>query len=79
MKFCITTPIPFHGFPNTRPVMRIKQKKFEKMSTAVASTSQNFQRGNKGDTKANEKERGKDVRYSNIEAAKGKDFLEYLV
>ena len=37
------------------------------------ATPQNFQRGNKGDTNANEKERGKDVRYSNIEAAKGKN------
>ncbi|EFC47840.1 chaperonin subunit delta [Naegleria gruberi] len=37
--------------------------------TQGATPTQNFQRG-KGETNVNEKERGKDVRYSNIEAAK---------
>lgn len=40
--------------------------------TQGATPTQNFQRG-KGETNVNEKERGKDVRYSNIEAAKGKN------
>lgn len=48
-------------------------------ATPATTAPQNFQRGNKGDTKANEKERGKDVRYSNIEAAKGKDFIPFVI
>lgn len=47
------------------------------MSTP-AQPAQNFQRGNKGDTNANEKERGKDVRSSNIAATKGK-IIDFLV
>ncbi|KAL9644479.1 hypothetical protein ABK040_009345 [Willaertia magna] len=39
-------------------------------STPATTKTSSHQRGTKGDTKANEKERGKDVRYSNITAAK---------